>query len=145
MTAIAKLIMALLAVESSGGNDYAIGDGGLAHGALQIHPCVVDDVNRIYGTNFRLSDRNNRAASIQMCELYLSYWASAQMLGRDPTIEDMARIWNGGPDGWRKPTTLPHWHRVRRHLPAEIAEERPLPRPTRFDLSNPFALYFNPT
>jgi len=67
----AKLLPLLIAIES-GGNPNAIGDGGLAVGILQIHPCVVEDVNRLLNhKTFDLEDRYDPAASITMCRIYL--------------------------------------------------------------------------
>jgi soluble lytic murein transglycosylase-like protein len=45
---IMTLILALIAVESSG-NDNAIGDGGLAYGCLQLHACYVADAAEYAG------------------------------------------------------------------------------------------------
>jgi hypothetical protein len=45
------LLFALMVVESNG-DCSAVGDDGKALGCLQIHACVVEDVNRIYGTSY---------------------------------------------------------------------------------------------
>lgn len=42
-----SLLLAMAQVESAG-RPSAIGDGGRARGALQIHRCVVVDVNRLH-------------------------------------------------------------------------------------------------
>ena len=110
-----KLILALIAVES-GGNSKAIGDNGYAHGALQIHRSVIEDVNRIYGTTYVYSDRMSRQKSVHICILYLDHYATKERLGRKPTYRDMARIWNGGPDGYKERSTLKYWRKVRLHL-----------------------------
>ena len=110
-----NLILALIAVES-GGNNLAVGDHGQSHGPLQIQRVVIQDVNRIYKTNYKYSDRFNRNKSIQICQLYLRHYASKKRLGRNPTYQDMARIWVAGPDGWRQRESLPYWRKVRLHL-----------------------------
>jgi len=110
-----KLILALIAVES-GGNNHAIGDRGYAYGSLQIHPIVIEDVNRIYGTTYVYSDRMSRQKSVHICILYLDHYASEKRLGRKPTYQDMARIWVGGPMGYKKNSTLKYWRKVRLHL-----------------------------
>ena len=115
MTAL--LLAALIAVESSG-RAHAVGDGGQAVGILQIHPATVVDVNRIAGTSYTLSDRTDPAKAQAMCRIYLSHYASKARLGRAATAQDMARIWNGGPQGHRSRSTLKYWARVQRAMHA---------------------------
>jgi hypothetical protein len=104
-----NLITALMIVESSG-NDQAIGDNGRALGPLQIHRGVVLDVNRITGSHYRWEAMTNRAQARAVCQAYLEHY------GRGKSIEEQARIWNGGPTGDRKPATLAYWRRVKRNL-----------------------------
>lgn len=105
------LISALIAVES-GGNDLAIGDGGRAVGALQIHAAVVRDVNRIAGTHYTHGFMTNRAAAVEVCRIYLTHWATEARIGHAPTDEDRARIWNGGPNGYAKESTKRYGQKV---------------------------------
>ena len=49
------LFSAIISVESNG-DSSAVGDGGKAVGCMQIHPCVIEDVNRIYNKDYRLSE-----------------------------------------------------------------------------------------
>ena len=109
----AALLAALLTVES-GGNDHAVGDHGRAIGALQIHAAVVADVNRIHGTRYTHAGMARRADAVAVATLYLGTYATRERLGRPVTDEDRARIWNGGPSGWRKAATLGYAERVRR-------------------------------
>lgn len=109
MTTISNLISALIIVESSG-NDRAIGDQGRAIGCLQIHKAVVLDVNRITGSNYRHSEMTNRVAARAVCEAYL------KACGKGKTIEEQARIWNGGPQGHKKTMTLTYWRRVQKAI-----------------------------
>jgi hypothetical protein len=109
MTTLSNLISALIIVESSG-NDQAIGDNGRALGPLQIHRGVVQDVNRITGSNYRWESMTNRAQARAVCEAYLQHY------GRGKTTEQQARIWNGGPTGDRKPVTLAYWRRVQKAI-----------------------------
>lgn len=106
---LSALIAALIAVES-GGRDNAIGDGGAAIGALQIHKSVVVDVNRIAGTSYTHQQMTNRIAARRVCEIYLKRYAAGK------TNEEAARIWNGGPTGHQKSATLSYWNKVRKHL-----------------------------
>lgn len=109
-----RLIPALEAVESRG-NPRAVGDGGRAVGILQIHPSVVADVNRRYGTAYTLAHRWSAAHSRAICRLYLTMYTPhiRRALGRNPTATDYARLWNGGPGGVRKGGTLAYAARVR--------------------------------
>lgn len=126
-----KLIAALIEKES-GGDDMAIGDryykdrrGRLreypkshwAYGPLQIRKICVADVNRHFGTKYKASDcLGNRRLSVWICQKYLEIYATRDNVGRNPTDEDKARIWNGGPDGWDESSTIGYWAKVRRFL-----------------------------
>lgn len=114
MNALATLILALLFVESGGVQNPPPGRDGEV-GPLQIRTIVVDDLNRL-GYSFTYDDRHSLEKSKAMCRAYLSHYATRARLGRQPTMQDMARIWNGGPDGWREPETLPYWQKVKRAL-----------------------------
>lgn len=104
-----SLISALMIVESSG-NDQAIGDNGRAIGPLQIHRSVVLDVNRITGSNYRHSEMTNRVAARAVCQAYLEHY------GRGKSLEEQARIWNGGPTGHKKAATVSYWRRVQKAI-----------------------------
>lgn len=106
---IDRLIPALIQVESRG-NNRAIGDNGKAVGCLQIWPILVADVNRISGQHFTLADRYDREKSIEMCRIYLSNYAA------NKSDEAAARIWNGGPSGHKKATTIKYWEKVKHEL-----------------------------
>lgn len=99
-----SLLLAIRAVEST--------NGLTSKNELQIMPICIRDVNRIYGTSYKQSDSWNRVKSEEIAILYLSYWAEQSR--RPKTAELYARIWNGGPDGWKKSCTLPYWHKVKK-------------------------------
>jgi hypothetical protein len=105
------LIAALIAIES-GGLDQAIGDGGKAIGCLQIREAVVLDVNRIYGLYLEHTHAYDRQTAKTICILYLKHYGRPDRLGRTPTASDLARIWNGGPDGHTKQATMDYGDRV---------------------------------
>ena len=113
------LIVALISIESSG-NNSAIGDNGLAAGCLQIHSIMVRDVNRIFGKHYTLLDRYNRRKSVQMCKIYLRHYCTAKRLGHKPTMQDMARCWNGGPNGYKKKCSLAYWFKVKKEIERRI-------------------------
>lgn len=109
---IVTLIAALIAVES-GGNPRAVGDNGLAFGALQIHECVVKDVNQFKGTHYVHEDAFDPVKAQEICISYLERYATRARLGHEPTFQDMARIWNGGGNGYKKAATLGYWQKVK--------------------------------
>lgn len=94
-----------------------------AVGSFQIWTIYVDDVNRITGKvrkteygdypYYRYFDRWCPKKSREMARIYLKHYATKKRLGRKPTFEDMARIHNGGPDGWKKESTKPYWNKIK--------------------------------
>lgn len=109
---------AAVALVESGGDPCAIGDGGRAVGILQIHPIMVEDVNRIVGQQrYSLADRRDVRKSVEMFVVYcLHYWPNGGP-------EQWARGWNGGPDGPRQAETEGYWRRVKREIEAQIKAE----------------------
>ena len=101
MSNLSNLITALIAVESSG-NDMAVGDNGRAIGCLQIHKAVVADVNKFTGSHYRHQDMTNRAQARAVCQAYLEHYVTEKRIGRKPTIADFAKVWNSGPEGFKK-------------------------------------------
>jgi len=111
-----RLHDAIAAVESNH-NAAAVGDGGRALGPLQIHVSVVADVNRAYLTAFAHRDMHDPRLAKAVFRHYLALWATPERLGRPVTDEDRARIWNGGPHGWRRKSTEAYWRRVQKAYP----------------------------
>ena len=109
------LINAIIKVESND-NVNAIGDNGKAVGCMQIWKVVVDDVNKVSKLKYNYNDRFNKEKSIEIFKLYINKYATAKRLGRTPTDEDMARIWNGGPNGFKKAGTKQYWLKVKAEL-----------------------------
>ena len=117
-----SFIDAIIQVES-GGNLDAIGDNGKAQGCLQIKQCVIDDVNKFYPKYYRerlyvLDDAFAKDKALEICWLYLKHWGEVyqKKMGKKPTMEVFARIWNGGPNGWKKKSTLKYWEKVKRQM-----------------------------
>lgn len=121
-TLLLILIVVIRGVESSNGLASA--------NQLQIREICVQDVNRIYGTSYTMQDAYDYRKSREIAELYLTYWGEAyrRKTGRPPDYETFARIWNGGPNGWKKPSTLEYWKKVRRGI---IIEESKIKRKRR--------------
>ncbi len=114
-----RLIAALIEHESHG-DDKAVGDKHLpahAYGPLQIRQPCVDDVNKRFGSAYTAKQcLGNRALSIEICKKYMQMYATKERLGREPTYEDCARIWNGGPHGYKRSSTNAYWAQVKKIL-----------------------------
>ena len=112
-----SLIDALIQVESNG-DVNAVGDNGKAYGCLQIWDVVIQDVNRVYRTNYKHKDAFSKSKAEQICRLYLTHWGKhyERTTHKKVTYEILARIWNGGPKGYKKKQTIAYWNKVRKEL-----------------------------
>lgn len=112
-SSVAYLLEAISWVESKH-DPEAVGDNGKAVGAYQIHKEYVDDVNRIYGTGFTYEDRKDPGTSKRMVRLYLRYYGARyeRITGKKATVDILARIHNGGPNGWKKKATIEYADKV---------------------------------
>lgn len=100
------LIESIWFVESSCRTTPPDGDGGEAVGPLQLHGCVLADVNNYYGTGFRASDARDLAIAKQIAAMYIRMWMDKRK------TEIAARIFKGGPRGWRKKSTDEYWEKI---------------------------------
>lgn len=116
VNSVALLLAAIIAVES-GGNCNAYNKNENAAGCMQIRPIFVKDINRILGKErFTLADRYDKRKSKQMAMIFWSHYCVQKRLGREPTLEDLARCFNGGPDGHKKESTKAYWQKVKKEL-----------------------------
>ena len=113
------LWQATVRVESRG-NPHAYNPHDGASGIAQIRVVCLADANRLArerGLNerFTASDLSDPVRARRLWALYLDYYGDfyERQTGRAPTDEVYARIWNGGPNGWRKASTREYWERVR--------------------------------
>jgi len=84
-----KLFVAIAIKESN--LDYtAIGDDGKAFGIVQIHECVITDVNKRYSMNVNHNDVFNPVITWNVFIKYQKQYGCK-------SFEDGARLWNGGP------------------------------------------------
>jgi len=88
-----------------------------AVGIAQIWECVVTDVNAL-GFDFKPEDRLSPEKSHEIFKHYLRRWSKAYKTktGKEADYEALARMWNGGPDGWKKKSTNSYWKSVRKNL-----------------------------
>tara|TARA_R100000700_G_scaffold45_1_gene147 strand:- start:323 stop:697 length:375 start_codon:yes stop_codon:yes gene_type:complete len=54
--------------------------------------------------------------SVQIFRRYMERYAGPDRTGKIFTDEIGARIWNGGPNGWKKDSTKKYWKKVKRFL-----------------------------
>lgn len=111
-----KLILALIAVES-GGDPNAIGDGGDAFGILQIHSAYVQDAAEYAKVDWTHEDAFDPEKAKEIFLAYMKRYARDPRRPEGMSREEfIARIHNGGPNGFKKAATVPYWEKVRRHL-----------------------------
>ena len=114
-----KLLLAIMIVESNI-DPNAIGDDGKALGILQIHEDYVTDANLLSiqggGKRFEHDDMFSQLYSVNVFCLYMQRWATESRLKKRVTQEDIARIHNGGPNGYKKKSTLKYWEKVQVEL-----------------------------
>ena len=111
--ALVPLFAAIAQVESEGGrtseNVYQLGDA------------YIEDVNRISrDVVFADSAAYAKSRAEQMMVVYFMYYGRTYLekTGKAPTAEVLVRMHNGGPNGWRKKSTLRYWHRVKAAMDA---------------------------
>ena len=103
-----QLMDAIAAVESD--------RGATSSNVYQLKPIYVDDVRRITGQRISFEQAVGDPAVSRACiEAYWDYYGYRyyRLTLRRANAEVLARIHNGGPDGWRKSSTISYWRRVR--------------------------------
>lgn len=93
------ILTAVVDVES-GGDMKAFNRKEEAVGILQVRKCVLDDVNRVYGTDYTLNEMYNPFKAITVFNRYMEIYGSD------------VRIWNGGPNGAKKESTQKYLKKV---------------------------------
>jgi len=102
-----QLFAAIRQVES-GGNDNAVGDGGLSLGPYQITKPYWQEACEHLGVDW---DYETFVWNRGRCEdVMVAYWDR----WKAGTGEARARMHNGGPRGHRKQSTLNYWWKVKR-------------------------------
>ena len=112
---LSELILAIMLVESNGNVD-AVGDNNTAHGCLQLTEAYIQDAAIHAEEDWTVLDAYDKETSIRIFTAYMHKYATKERLGRNVAAEDVARIHNGGPNGWFKASTLSYWGKVKAKL-----------------------------
>lgn len=107
-----SFIMLLATIESNQ-NPGAVGDNFEALGMLQMHPGYVRDAAEFANENWKHINALDELTTIRIFRAYMNRYATEERLGRPVTLEDIARIHNGGPNGYKKKSTIPYWNKVK--------------------------------
>jgi len=84
----------------------AVGDGGRALGAYQIHRVYWEDGTQLLCVDWPHRDAIDPKKARRVVKAYLLHY------GKGKSLLDMARIHNGGPHGCRKKATLPYARKI---------------------------------
>lgn len=96
-----------------------VGDNGRAIGHFQIHAISVREYNNTYGTSYTHKDMEDREIGKEVCIGLLKKGIKMyqKKFGKDPTTEDLARMWNGGIyTGYKKQSTEKYWDRFQERI-----------------------------
>ncbi|GAB4158494.1 MAG: hypothetical protein Fur0037_26010 [Planctomycetota bacterium] len=110
-----QILDAILSVESGGRPEPPDGDDGKAIGPYQIHEGYWIDARRqdpSLENDYALCRQRDYAERV--VRAYMLRYAKDAWESGDAEV--IARVHNGGPDGFGKPSTLPYWRKVERAL-----------------------------
>ena len=108
-----SILLSAMAQVESGGNPHAFNYHEQAYGLLQIREQALKDVNKYRLQSYRLEDAFDPDHARDIAAHYLRIWCP---VANRYSFEDAARIYNGGPAGWWKLSTLRYWYRVKTEL-----------------------------
>jgi len=109
-------VLAAIRIVESNDNPDAVGDGGDSIGCYQIQKCYWLDAKEFSDLDGTYLDCYNRGYADRTVRCYMDRYATERRLGREVTQEDIARIHNGGPNGYKKKATLKYWEKVKKEL-----------------------------
>jgi hypothetical protein len=113
-----ELLLDAIAEVESGNNSSAVGDRGRAIGMYQLHRGYWRDGIRILKVKWDYSLAFKAEKSRRVVKAYLLHY------GKGRSLLDMARIHNGGPNGYEKKATVPYARKIAKIL----YEQQDLPR-----------------
>lgn len=95
----------ILATVESNCNPDILGDDGAAWGMYQIHSAYAEDAGYAH------KDALDPVVSGEIVRAYMNRYATEERLGRPVTLEDVCRIHNGGPNGYKRSSTDDYWNK----------------------------------
>lgn len=111
-----RTIEAIRQVESAG-NNHAVGDGGKALGAWQIHRAYWGEGTAVLGVDWPYSDARDARKARLVVRAYLTRWQRARKYPATP--ETWARLHVGGPQGPKRESSAPYWVKVKKAMEAK--------------------------
>jgi hypothetical protein len=105
-------VLAAIRIVESNDDPDAVGDGGDSIGCYQIQKCYWLDAKEFSDLDGTYLDCYNRGYADRTVRFYMARYATERRLGREVTQEDIARIHNGGPNGYKKECTKKFWKKV---------------------------------
>ena len=112
---LTDVLTAIRTVESNN-NPSAVGDNGNAIGVYQIWKSYWKDARQTSSIGGVYNDCFTPAYADRIVRAYMKRYATEKRLGREVTQEDIARIHNGGPNGYKKNATVKYWKKVQKVL-----------------------------
>lgn len=109
-------VLTAIRIVESNDDPNAVGDGGDSIGCYQIQKCYWLDAKEFSDLDGTYLDCYNRGYADRTVRCYMDRYATERRLGREVTQEDIARIHNGGPNGWKKESTEKYWQKVKKIL-----------------------------
>lgn len=114
---LTRVLQAIRIVESNN-TPSAVGDGGNAIGVYQIWESYWKDATEFSNLGGKYRDCFVPEYADRVVRCYMKRYATPRRLGREATMQDIARIHNGGPNGYKKQATLKYWEKVEKILNA---------------------------
>lgn len=106
-----KLLLRVMKFQESTNRTWIINKKEGAYGCLQVRKKCLQDINNFYGTNYNLTDfLGNEKLSVWALKGYVSMYS--KKLGIPLSCEFVARLWNGGPSGWRSQGAEKYWQKL---------------------------------
>jgi|TARA_R110000744_G_scaffold55936_1_gene118080 hypothetical protein len=106
-------IFFIIATVESNSNPNAVGDNGAALGMYQLHAAYVQDASEHSGIYYEHKDAYDQQRAEDIINSYMDRYATTKRLGHPPTIQDICRIHNGGPNGYKRSSTEAYWQKCK--------------------------------
>lgn len=99
----------------SGNTDSITGDSGRGKGRFQIYNICVKGSGLHDLLGYSHEDMFNKEKSVHVfwATMGIFCYSYAQKHGKYPSYEDLARMWCGGPEGYKKNATLNYLHKFK--------------------------------